>query len=262
MHKTGRDLMNKPIVALQLYTVRDVAGDDLPATLKKVKEMGYDAVELAGVYGMETDDLRRLLDENGLRAVSAHVPYQEFAADLAGTVAKYKALGCKVVGIPGLGYNSLPGGEDYPATKEMLMKIGELCYEANMPLMYHNHAHEYKELPEGDFILDRLFSDIPGGLLQTELDTGWVTAAGQCPVAYIEKYAGRCPVIHLKDTEKAGDKYEDRPTGKGAQDMPSITKAAEKAGTICFVVELDAAVGMTSLDAARESREYLKTLGY
>ena len=275
--------MSKPTVALQLYTVRDFAAKDLPGTLKQVKAMGYDTVELAGTYDLETADFKKLLDDNGLEAVSAHVGYQAFEADAAGTVAMYKALGCKIVSIPWLGLESLPGGPDFDKTKALMTKIAALCKEQGMVLGYHNHAFELTETtPCGAFVLDALFDALPADVLQAQLDTGWVTAAGQDSVAYIKKYAGRCPTVHLKDIVKSGGdtakaavellgsdtgleldaKYEDRPVGQGMQDMPAVTKAAIENGAWLMVVELDEAVGMTSLEAAKQSREYLKSLGY
>ena len=272
--------MTKPKVALQLYTVRDFTGKDLPGTLAQVKAMGYDAVELAGTYGLNAADFKKLLDDTGLNAISAHVPLEAFAKDVAGTVDAYAQLGCKVIAIPWASLESLPGGADFEKTKAVILEAAALCKEKGMILAYHNHDFEFTKLPCGTFVLDALFDQIPADLLQAQLDTGWVTVAGEDPVSYIGKYAGRCPSVHLKDVvrvdndgkkvellgvdnklESAG-KFEDRPVGQGLQDMPAVIKAAEKAGAIGLVVELDEAVGMTSLEAARESREYLKSLGF
>lgn len=250
--------MSKPIIALQLYTVRDFTEKDLRSTLLKIKEMGYRAVELAGLYGKQPLELKELLDEMGLNAISAHVPIQAFDADMEGTVKAYKTLGCKFVGIPVLGLNDLPGGENWQNSKKTLAKLVVLCKDAGIKLMYHNHAFEFEKLPSGEYILDALFCELPE--LETEIDSGWVDAAGLCPAAYIKQYAGRCPVVHLKDTDRTAK--EDRPVGKGTQDMRAITKAAEESGTVVFVAELDDAVGMTSLEAAKQSLEFLKSLGY
>ena len=272
--------MSKPVVALQLYTVRDFANKDLNATLNQVKEMGYDAVELAGTYGLETSAFKKLLDDIGLEAISAHVPYEAFDTDPEGTVAMYKTLGCKVVSIPWLDLEFLPGGPNFEKTKALITKTAAFCKASGMVLGYHNHDFELqKKAPCGAFVLDALFAETKADELQAQLDTGWVTAAGQDPVAYIKKYAGRCPTVHLKDitpadTDKtvellnseskleSGAKYEDRPVGQGIQDMPAVTKAAVEAGALIMVVELDEAVGITSLEAAKQSRDYLKSLGY
>jgi len=254
--------MSKPIIALQLYTVRDFTEQDLPGTLRAIKAMGYDAVELAGTYGLETAEFKKHLDTAGLKAVSAHVSIHAFEADVESTVSQYKSLDCSLLSIPSLPMASLPGGDKFDATKAILAKAAAQCKGHGIQLAYHNHAYEFQKLPCGSFILDALFDATSPEVLQAQIDTGWVTAAGEDASAYVQKYIGRCPSVHLKDIIKVGDKFEDRPVGKGMQDIPAVIKTAIQAGATILVVELDEAVGMTSMDAARESREYLQALGY
>jgi len=250
--------MSKPVIALQLYTIRDFTEKDLPGTLKKVKEIGFNAVELAGMYDKTAPELKAMLDEVGLTAVSAHVGIQAFQADMQGTIDAYKTLGCKYIGIPWLSKEDLPGGENWAQMKESFKEVAAKCKAAGITLMYHNHAHEFDKLPCGTYINDALFNELPE--VETEIDTGWVHAVDLCPAEYIRKYAGRCPVVHLKDTDK--NAKEDRPVGQGTQDMPAITKAAEESGAKVLIVELDNAVGITSLEAAKQGFDYLKSLGF
>jgi len=252
----------KPIVALQLYTIRDFTSQDLPGALAQVKAMGYDAVELASTYDLEAADYRKLLDNAGLKAVSAHVSIEELKKDTEGTIAKYKTLGCQVVCIPWAELKDLPGGDGFEETKALINKAGAICKQHGMILAYHNHEFEFNTLPCGSFVLDALMDAICPDVLQIQPDLGWVKVAGQDPVTYLKKYVGRCPSVHLKDITKVGDKYEDRPVGQGLLDIPNIAKAAEEVGVSVFIAELDDAVGITSMEAARQSREYLKSLGY
>ena len=248
----------KPTIALQLYTVRDFAQQDLKGTLQKVKAMGYDQVELAGMYDKSPQELRALLDEVGLTAISAHVGIDPFEADLKGTVSAYKTAGCSYIGVPWLNAEQLPGGEKWPTVKALLQQIAAECKNQGIVLMYHNHAHEFEKLPNGEYIQDAFFAELPE--IEAEIDSGWVDAVNLCPAAYIRQYAGRVPVVHLKDTCK--NAKTDKPVGQGTQDMPAITKAAVESGTKVFVAELDEAVGLTSLEAAQQSIEYLKSIGF
>ena len=68
--------------------------------------------------------------------------------------------------------------------------------------LYHNHDFEFVKMPNGQYALDYIYTEIPADLLQTELDICWVKVAGEEPVDYIKKYAGRAPVVHLKDFYK------------------------------------------------------------
>ena len=252
--------MSKPVVALQLYTVRDFAEKDLPSTLSQIKAMGYDAVELAGTYGLETAAFKKHLDDAGLEAVSAHVGFTDLGFDEK--IDMHKTLGCRLISIPALPKEFLPDGISFDTTKAALPKIAAKLRALGMNLAYHNHAYEFETMLDGTFVLDALFDAIPSDVLLAQIDAGWVTAAGQDPARYIQKYAGRCPSVHLKDIVKMGDQFEDRPVGQGMLDMPAVIKSAIQAGASILVVELDEAVGMTSLEAARQSREYLLTLGY
>lgn len=86
-------------VAVQVYSVRDDAKADLRATLEKIRDMGYDGVEFAGLYGNSPADIKAMLDEIGLTAVSAHVPFADLRRDAKGVIADYVTLGCNMFDI-------------------------------------------------------------------------------------------------------------------------------------------------------------------
>lgn len=266
-------------VALQLYTVRDVAERDFAGTMRKVREMGYELVEPAGLYGIPAAEFRRILEENGLRVVCAHVPIMELTADLDRTLADYQTIGCEYLAIPYLPEEMRPGTPGFPETLRQIERIGRASAALGMPLLYHNHDFEFVVMEDGSFGLDYLYHAIPSAFLQTELDVCWVKVAGQDPAAYIRRYAGRSPVVHLKDfvgeksahmydligmeSEKAAEPstFAFRPVGYGVQDFPPILEAAVEAGARYVVVEQDA-WQEPSLEAARKSRAYLRSLGW
>ena len=93
------------------------------------------------------------------------------------------------------------------------------------------------------------------------MDTCWVKVSGEDPVAYIRRYSGRAPVVHLKDYAGEGDTFEYRPLGRGVQNIPAIIDASKDAGTLWLVAEQDSpSLGLSPLDCAKASREYLNTL--
>ena len=158
-------------VALQVYSVREDAQKDFAGTMQKIKDMGYQGVELAGLYGLPAAEVRGILDQIGLACVSAHVPLADLLSDLDGTLDLYVTIGCKYVAIPYLEENRRPGTEGFAAVLKAIPAIGQACKERQMTLLYHNHDFEFVRMPDGSYGLDYLYATVPANLLQTELDT-------------------------------------------------------------------------------------------
>lgn len=271
-------------VALQVYSVRDFAEKDLKGTLQKVKEMGYDGVEFAGLYGHTPAEVKSMVEEIGLNPISAHVPIDEMLSDPDKVVTGYAEIGCKFIAIPYLGEDRRPGTEGFEQTIKDIEFLGEVTKKYGIQLLYHNHDFEFKKV-NGEYALDVLYQTVPSDLLQTEIDTCWVNVAGEDPANYVRKYSGRSPVVHLKDfvsggKEKPEQMYEligieaeetpeqeeetfgFRPVGYGVQNFPAILTASEEAGAEWLVVEQDKpAMGKTAIECAELSRKYLKSLG-
>ncbi|MCI8623044.1 MAG: sugar phosphate isomerase/epimerase [Provencibacterium sp.] len=268
-------------VGLQVYSIRDDAQKDFAAAMRAVKEMGYDFVELAGLYGMRPEEIRRILDGCGLYALSAHVPFVELAGDIARAAEDYAAIGCRYVAIPYLTEDLRPREPGFEQVLNAIPTFAQELGKKGITLLYHNHDFEFVRMDDGSYALDYLYARFTPAQLQTELDTCWVKVAGEDPAAYIRKYAGRCPVVHLKDFFKEGkpaDMYEligidaekkkeaagifeFRPVGHGMQDVPAILSAAAESGAEYFIVEQDSSAVRPPMEAVRMSREYLKTLG-
>ena len=268
-------------VALQLYSVRDVAEENTASVLNQLKEFGYDGVEFAGFCGKTPAELAKLVAASGLEPVSAHVSINDMRADINKVINDYKTLGCKHVAVPWLGDEERPGASGFEAVLKDLNRFGEILLDAGITLSYHNHDFEFVRIGD-EFGFDRIYSSVPESLLKVEMDTCWVSVAGESPVAYLEKYSGRCPLLHLKDyagkksnnmykligvneNEKAeeSDAFELRPLGYGVQDWNAIIKAAEKAGTEWLIVEQDEpSMNKSRMECAQLSREFLKSIGH
>ena len=271
-------------VGIQLYSLRDKMEADMYGTLKAVKEMGYDCVELAGYFGKTGEEIRSILDELGLECVSVH---HLIDPDNGGEeVAKFlNTIGAKYAAIPW--YNADEFHKNWEATIEKFTKLGKFLSENGISLLYHNHDFEFQK-KDGEIILDKLYSTIDEKYLNPEFDTCWIKYAGYEPVEYLEKYAGRINVVHIKDfwakklangpvyalidSEGKVDEeeqsveterdFEFRPVGSGVQDVKAIVEASLKAGAEYIIVEQDQWYEGDNLADAKKSREYLKSLGY
>ncbi len=275
-------------IALQLYSVRDDIARDFPGTLRQVKALGFDGVELAGLFGFSPEQIRAWMDEAGLEAISAHVPFQDLLANPQKIMADYRTIGCSYIVIPYLTPEYRPGAELFPEVIRGARMIGLAAKAAGLTLLYHNHDFEFARI-DGEYALDILYREVPADLLQTELDTCWVRVAGENPAAYLRQYSGRAPVVHLKDfvmpdhkpaslykligleTEAAGSTdadagteatgFEFRPLGSGVQDFPAILAAVADAGSHWVVIEQDEpSSGLTPLACAAASIRYLQAI--
>ena len=264
-------------IAIQLYSLRDDAERDLLGTLKAVKEYGYDGVEFAGLYGKAPLEMKELLEKIGLTPISAHIALPELLSDTEKVINDYKTVGCKHIVIPWLGENERPGGKNYPETLEQLKKIGKIAKDNGISLSYHNHDFEFVRLESGEYGFDNLYDSTSPDVLKMQMDTCWVSVAGENPIKYLEKYSNRCPLLHLKDYvgEKSNNMYaligidegeekeekqafDFRPVGYGVQNFEPIIEKAEKCGVEWLIVEQDEpSMDKSRLECAKLSIEYL-----
>lgn len=245
-------------IAAQVYSVRQEAEADFAGVMAALKEMGYDGVELAGLYGKSPQEIKNCLDEAGLTAISAHVPYEEFVKDLEGTAKAYEEIGCKFVAIPWLSEERRYGGGKYEETIAFIPEIAKMCRNHGMQLLYHNHDFEFRKTEDGIYHLDQLYCTIPSEDLATELDTCWVKVGGEDPAAYLKKYQNRCPLVHLKDFQKKDGKVELLALGEGEQELEELVESAVQNGAQWFVIEQDDHLYGTPMGNMKKSIDCLK----
>lgn len=255
--------MSLPI-ALQLFSVGGDMQADFEGTLRKVKEMGYDGVEFAGLFDRDPAGIRDWCRELSLTPISAHVGLEAILYDTERTLDAYETIGVGYMAVPHLAVERRSDGETFLKTMEDIRVASEKITARGMTALYHNHDFEFMKIGD-DYALDVLYSRVPPELLQTELDTCWIRVGGEDPADYIRKYAGRCPVVHIKDFHREdGDgktHFEFRPAGHGQQNMPAIVDAAKASGAKWLVVEQDApSLGKTPLECAEVSLKYLRSL--
>lgn len=244
-------------VALQLYTVRDALAQDYPGTLEKVKQIGYDVVQLTGQMPYDGPEMARLLDGIGLAVAGIHVGLDaleekaDYWADFARTV------GTQDLVVPYLPEELRRTREDWLAMAARLDALGASFGRQGIRLSYHNHNFEFIQFG-GVYALDLLYENSSPENLRAEIDTYWVQYGGADPVEYIRKYPGRQPILHLKDMA-SDEERSFAEIGRGILDWKAITAAAAEAGVEMFCVEQDRCSG-DPVESARISRDYLKEL--
>lgn len=185
-------------VGVQLYSVRSECAKDLPGTIGKVAAMGYDGVEFAGYYDYSAKDLRRILDDNGLKCCGTHTQMDTLSdANLEATIEFNKTLGNRYLIVPWLqasGDNPKQIWLDYA---KQFNELAEKVSVHGMVVGYHCHAHDFHAI-NGEVPWDLLFGNT-GKHVVMQMDTANCMAGGGHPVEYLRKYPGRSLTVHLKE---------------------------------------------------------------
>ncbi len=251
-------------IGLQLFTLRDELAKDFKGTLRQVAAMGYEGVEFAGYGDIPAEEMRDLLQELGIEAFGSHVGLQSLEENLENEINYLKTVGAKYAILPWLSPEQLKGGEAFwRELIEKLAKFGARFHEAGLQFCYHNHDFEFAAQIDGEYIFDAMYTKVDADLLKVEMDIGWVQYSGVDPIAYIAKYAGRLPLLHLKDFRKAtSDKHIDTvELGNGDLALNDIIGAASKAGVEWIVVEQDSCAN-PPLESVQTSMNWLKANGH
>jgi len=250
--------MPNPKVALQLYTVREELKKDFAGTLRAVAEMGYPAVQLSGYGGQTASELKRLLDDLGLAVAGSHVGLDALEAHPDQEIRYCLDVGTIDVVIPAIPAERRQSKEDWLRLADLFDRLGSRCQALGARLSYHNHAFEFEKL-DGQFALDLLLGSTSPALLKWEPDVYWIAYGGQDPAAYIRQYAGRTPLVHLKDMAATPDRTFAE-VGEGTLDWPAIFAASEESGAEWYIVEQDR-WARPALEAAALSLKHLREWG-
>ncbi|MBL8027486.1 MAG: sugar phosphate isomerase/epimerase [Fibrobacteres bacterium] len=245
-------------VALQLYTLRDFlkTENDIESTLEKVAQIGYKAVEVAGLGPIESQKLRSILDKNGLKCISMHIGCNDLENDIEAVFAKMDILGIKVAAIGALPKEGR-SAEGYALYIPKLIAWADMFKARGYRLAYHNHRFEFEKY-NGVLAMDLLANKVPN--LYFELDLYWVTAGGGDPVAWIEKFQGRINEIHFKDCTVREDVAIMAEVGEGNLNWPAIINTCKKTGIEWCVVEQDRCE-RSPIDCVATSFANLKKMG-
>lgn len=218
-------------IGLQLYSLRDETKKDFRGTLAKVAEMGYAGVEFAGYGGLTPNEMAQALRDNGLKAWGAHFgALPKTDKELDAEIEMALAVGNRYLVCP---YHKMECRDDALKLAEIMNETAAKLRPHGIRLGYHNHAHEFV-VREGEIIMETLLKNTSPDIF-AEFDVFWVAYAGYDPVRFIQKYAGRQPLMHLK--ELGPDRKSNVECGTGILDFEAIVRAGEIAGTEHYIIE-------------------------
>lgn len=243
---------------IQLYTLRDIIGDDPRGVISSLAEFGYKQIEsyegsMGIFWGMSHTEFKQFLDDQGLTLVSTHANvfenYQQKVDQLAEIGATY--ITCPYIG-------PQESIDDFYELAEQFNELGQIANDAGLKFAYHNHAYSFEEV-DGEIPQVVMMDNTDPNLVDYQLDMYWVQAAGEDVSAWLQRYPNRFTSGHVKDYS-GGENPESVVLGTGTMDYPSILDVAQQNGMEHFIVEQEAYAGTTPLDAARANAEYMQTL--
>jgi sugar phosphate isomerase/epimerase len=245
--------MSKPLIGIQLYTVRDALEDDFKGTLKALADMGYDGVEFAWNYGgMTPEVLAAFLNEIGLMCCGVHARGDSIVDPESEHYAYALALKSPCI------TTSMQGkvAEGWDDAISIASKVGAVATAKGMAFTYHNHDQELEKIGDAT-ALDLLYAKTDPTKVLCELDIYWIQKGGEDPLAYVRKYSGRQPQLHVKDMDAEDGSWTE--VGHGILDMPAIINAAIDGGTKWLIYEQDVCK-RPALESARMSIETIKRI--
>jgi sugar phosphate isomerase/epimerase len=248
---------NKIPLAVQLYSVRQIAQKDLAGVLAQVKKLGFDGVEFAGYYGHDAIAVKKMLDDNGLKVAGTHTGIDLLMGEeFQKTVDFMKVIGNRNILVPSLPQKYRATLDAWRDTAKVFNELADKLKPHGMKTGFHNHTVEFQQI-EGRVPLE-VFFETAKPEVKVQLDVGHARRAGADPVAFIKKYPGRVVSIHIK--EYSPDK-PDAPLGEGIVDWQGVFAALEaKPGIEWYIVE-EEGKGCVEFSCVADSIGRLRKMG-
>lgn len=225
-------------ISYQLYSSRNF---DLDDTLAMVSRLGITQLEGYAALYADTDATHDKLESNGLTMPTGHFDFDLVDADPIRCVEIARSLGIQTVVVPYLAPEQRPtDAEGWEHFGVKLANAGKPIRDAGLGYGWHNHDFEFIALPDGTRPIEYLAE--ASEEIELELDLAWIHVAGQNPIAWIERFAGRTLAVHVKDRARAGENADEdgwADVGHGIMDWTSITPALQTAGVPLYVIEHD-----------------------
>ena len=230
-----------------------------------MKAFGIKYVETAGTYGLAPDKFRQLLDERGLKAVSAHFPYEKCRDKIEEVAAEAKTLGAEYAGCAWIPHTDPFDEKTCRDAAAVFNRAGEALAKHGIKFFYHTHGYEFQPYGKGT-LFDLLMAETKPEFVRFQMDIFWVVLPGQDPLKLFAKYGNRFELMHLKDMKRGtppdstghSDVSNDVSLGAGVIDLPAVLKAAKKVGVKWYFIEDESPLVITQVPTSLKYLESLK----
>ncbi|MFC1525381.1 sugar phosphate isomerase/epimerase family protein [Candidatus Latescibacterota bacterium] len=250
------------VIGAQLYTLRDFMKTpaDIRASMKKVRSMGYEAVQVSGLGPVEPAELAEITQGEGLKIVATHISYEQIRDEPQTVIDNHKLWECPHVAIGGLpqDYRSPEGFERFAREAS---EAARPLIDAGFTFSYHNHSFELERFGDDRKTgLDILAENSDPEVFSFEIDTYWIQHGGGSPVAWLRKLRDRMCIVHFKDMEMRGSEQLFAEVGEGNLEWSEIIDACRAASIEWYLIEQDRCQ-RDPFDSLKLSLENLRTMG-
>jgi sugar phosphate isomerase/epimerase len=262
-------------IGSQTYPHRQMIADGkFVDLLKQLKSIGVDQIELCGYLGgsgytefkslADGKATRKIIEDNGLKAISCHFMFPELRDNLDKAIAWSKDLGLQQMMVPTMKSGATTGTLD--EAKQLLdqfQKMAQSITKAGMRCGTHNEAFDLVKLPDGSFIYDHIIQMSDPKLIGFQFQMSTINV-GMVAADYFKKYPGRFFSMHVQDIDMKtttppnpqtgrGGGHPQTSVGKGSIDWKATFDAAKTGGVKNFFVE-------QNMDLTKESVAALKAM--
>lgn len=249
--------MAKIPIALQLYSVREDCAKEFAGTVKAVAEMGYEGVEFAGYYGLEAEEIKKILDDLGLKVTGTHIGIDTLLGDeLEKTIEFNKILENKFLIVPGFPESYRNSKAAWLKTAEIMNEISEKLKPHGMLTGYHNHSIEFQPM-EGELPWDIFFGNTNKEVVM-QFDIGNARHGGGEAAPFLKKYPGRAITVHVKEYSATNDKAL---IGEGDVDWDEIFELCETIGSTEWYIVEQESYAYPPLECVELCLENLRKMG-
>jgi sugar phosphate isomerase/epimerase len=247
-------------IGCQTFPVRKELSQDFDGTLRQLAGMGYRTIEMcsppgymnagfAALANMGAAEMRRRIQDAGLRCESCHFQFRELKDHMGERIAFAREMGLKQMVVAMFGLASNATMSDWVRAAGELNGLAEQTHKAGIQLAYHNHDFEFQEIA-GELIYDKLLETFDPKLVKLQFQV-IVIRLGYKAATYLRKYPGRYVSMHLADwSAKEGKQV---PVGSGVVDWKDLFAAARTCGIGNYFVEME-------MDSLKPSYTYLHGL--
>lgn len=255
--------MNKPVLGIQLYTLRDFCqnAEDFDKILEYLSGLGVTDVQISAIGPIEPQIQKEILDKHNMKVCVTHKSFDRFVNDTDNLIEEHKIIDCDALGLGGAPSDSRDTKEAVDAFIEKVNAFSKKLKDNGMTFNYHNHDFEFKALDNGVSMIDYLIENTDPDIFHFIPDVAWIHFAGADPVEYLHKMKGRVKVCHFKDYNIVDGERKFCTLGEGIVDLKACYEACKELGIQYIVYEQDIDwVDNDAKKATKLSWEYMQTL--